>query len=62
MAVMTIHHWGDVPRGVAELRRVARRRVVVFTGDPRVAYESWLTRDYLPGLREVDLFRFPACT
>lgn len=60
MAVMTIHHWEDVPGGVAELSRVARDRVVVFTWDPGVAHESWLTQEYLPQLRDVDLFRFPS--
>ncbi|MEV0845003.1 class I SAM-dependent methyltransferase [Streptomyces sp. NPDC049954] len=33
MAVMTIHHWPDPHRGLAELRRVARRQAV-FTWDP----------------------------
>lgn len=30
LAVLTIHHWPDVHRGLAELRRVARRQVVFF--------------------------------
>ena len=55
---MTVHHWDDVDRGLAELRRVARDRVVVLTWDPEVAAESWLTAEYLPELRELDLFRF----
>jgi SAM-dependent methyltransferase len=58
LASMTIHHWDDLDRGLAELRRVARRRIVIFTWDPEVAAESWLTADYLPELRELDLFRF----
>ena len=33
LASLTIHHWPDRPRGLAEMRRVARR-VVVFTVDP----------------------------
>jgi SAM-dependent methyltransferase len=33
MACVTIHHWGDRARGLAELRRVARGPVVVFTFD-----------------------------
>jgi len=31
LAVLTIHHWSDLAAGVAELRRVARRRIVVLT-------------------------------
>jgi len=58
LASMTVHHWDDLDRGLAELRRVARDRIVIFTWDPDVAAESWLTADYLPELRELDLFRF----
>jgi SAM-dependent methyltransferase len=49
MAVLSDHHWTDHDRGLAEMRRVARRRVL-FTWDPRTERDSWLVRDYLPGL------------
>ncbi|MFJ9374585.1 class I SAM-dependent methyltransferase [Streptomyces sp. NPDC101455] len=49
MAVLTVHHWTDLAAGLAELCRVARRRVVVLTWDQRVFRERfWLVRDYLP--------------
>jgi SAM-dependent methyltransferase len=48
MTVLSDHHWQDRARGLRELRRVARRRVVAFTWDPRYADAFWLTRDYLP--------------
>jgi SAM-dependent methyltransferase len=48
MAVLSDHHWTDHDRGLAEMRRVARRRVL-FTWDPRTALDSWLVRDYIPG-------------
>ncbi|MFJ5778972.1 class I SAM-dependent methyltransferase [Streptomyces sp. NPDC093094] len=49
MALLTVHHWTDLAAGVAELRRVARRRVVVLTWDQHVFRERfWLVRDYLP--------------
>jgi hypothetical protein len=48
MAVLTDHHWPDRARGLAEMRRVARRRAVVFQHDPTVATDFWLVRDYLP--------------
>jgi SAM-dependent methyltransferase len=60
LASMTVHHWDDLDRGLAEMRRVARRRIVIFTWDPDVAAESWLTAEYLPELRRLDLFRFEA--
>ncbi|MEV7886615.1 methyltransferase domain-containing protein [Streptomyces sp. NPDC002817] len=49
MALLTLHHWTDPAAGIAELRRVARRRVVVLTWDQRVFRERfWLVREYLP--------------
>jgi SAM-dependent methyltransferase len=42
MAVLSDHHWEDHERGLAELRRVARRRVVLFTWEPRSLGDSWL--------------------
>ncbi|HVT69345.1 MAG TPA: MerR family transcriptional regulator [Trebonia sp.] len=50
MAVSTVHHWQDPIAGLREMRRVARR-VVVLTFDASDAQQHrgfWLTRDYLP--------------
>lgn len=33
LAVLTVHHWADPVAGLAELRRIARRRIVVLTWD-----------------------------
>ena len=60
MAVLTMQHWTDVTAGLRELRRVARRRVVLFTWDPGVVDELWLTTDYLPVIRDRDKAIFPA--
>ncbi len=49
MAILSDHHWEDRARGLAELRRVARQRVVLFTWEPATLRDSWLVRDYLPG-------------
>jgi SAM-dependent methyltransferase len=49
MAVLSDHHWEDHDRGLDELRRVARRRVVLFTWEPGTVLDSWLVRDYFPG-------------
>lgn len=44
MTVLTVHHWGDLDRGLAEMKRVARRRVVILTYDETVTREFWLLR------------------
>lgn len=49
IALLTVHHWSDLAAGISELRRVARRRVVILTWDQRTFRERfWLVRDYLP--------------
>jgi SAM-dependent methyltransferase len=60
MAVLTMHHWSDVPRGLAEMRRVARLRVVLFTWDPELEDALWLTREYVPRIREQDRRGYPS--
>ncbi len=47
MAVLSLHHWTDRARGLAEMRRVARGPVVVFLRDPAAAEPWWLYR-YFP--------------
>jgi SAM-dependent methyltransferase len=59
MAVLTLHHWSDRARGLAELARVARQRVVLLTWDPE-ADAFWLLQDYLPAFVEVDRRQLPA--
>jgi SAM-dependent methyltransferase len=49
IAVLSDHHWRDRLRGLRELRRVARQRVVLFNADPAEAERFWLTTEYLPG-------------
>jgi SAM-dependent methyltransferase len=58
LAVLTIHHWPDLEGGLRELRRAARRRVVILTFDPSVA-AFWLT-DYFPEILEIDRRTLPA--
>jgi len=52
LAVLTIHHWTDARAGLRELRRVARRQVVLHFVP---GFEWWLIRDYLPELSEIDV-------
>ena len=56
LAVLTIHHWPDRVRGLAEMRRVARKRVVILTHEHLASF--WLG-EYFPGIRRIDLDIFP---
>jgi SAM-dependent methyltransferase len=58
LAVLTLHHWPDVWRGIEELRRAARKTVVILTFDTSVG-GFWLT-DYFPEILEVDQRTMPA--
>ncbi|HVY77187.1 MAG TPA: class I SAM-dependent methyltransferase [Solirubrobacterales bacterium] len=50
MAVLTAHHWPDLERGLAEMRRVSRERIVIVTFDHEVLEELWIARDYFPAM------------
>ena len=52
MAVLSDHHWDDHERGLAELRRVARR-VVLFTWDPATSRDTWVVSEYFPCFEEL---------
>jgi SAM-dependent methyltransferase len=58
LAVLTLHHWPNVPRGLEELRRAARKTVVILTFDTSVG-GFWLT-DYFPEILEIDRRTMPA--
>lgn len=60
LAVLTIHHWPDLQRGLQELRRVARQTVVILTFDTSVG-GFWLT-DYFPEMPEIDRQSMPSIT
>jgi SAM-dependent methyltransferase len=57
MAIITIQHWSDVPAGMAEMARVARRRVVVLSLDSGPLNDLWLMREYFP--RSLDFHTMP---
>lgn len=54
MGVLTIHHWRDFDAGLAEMRRVARRRIVLLTIDPEAIEEVWIVEDYFPEAAALD--------
>lgn len=58
MAMITIHHWPDIPKGLAELRRVTKGPVIIMTFDPAALDKFWNAK-YFPELIEVEKARFP---
>ncbi len=59
LSVLTVHHWPDRVRGLREMLRVARNRVVIVTWDP-ATYGFWLIDDYFPEIREIDRRGLPS--
>ncbi len=58
MAILTIQHWQDLRAGIAEMLRVARRRIVILTFDPDYM-QTWWISEYAPEIGDDDLNRFP---
>jgi hypothetical protein len=58
MAMVTVHHWPDIEKGLAELRRVTRGPVVVMSFDPD-ALEVFWNAQYFPELIAVERARYP---
>ncbi len=52
MAIITVHHWANPRAGIAEMARVARKRVLVLSFEPEPVASHWLVRDYFPYLLE----------
>jgi SAM-dependent methyltransferase len=57
MAVLTIHHWSDRERGVREMRRVTRGKIVFLTYDP--SFRGFWLADYFPALVTLDEKQMP---
>jgi SAM-dependent methyltransferase len=57
MAILTVHHWRDAARGLAELRRVTSGPIVILTYDP--AFRGFWLADYIPELVQLDEKRMP---
>jgi SAM-dependent methyltransferase len=55
LAVLTVHHWPDRARGLAELSRVTQGHIVMVTHCWESAPEGfWLVDDYFPEIVEID--------
>jgi SAM-dependent methyltransferase len=59
MAMVTVHQWPDLQKGLGELRRVTRDRIVVLTFDGDALDRFWLV-DYVPELMGAERRRYPA--
>lgn len=57
MAVLTVHHWSDQAKGLAEMRRVTCGPIVILTYDP--AFRGFWLADYLPELIALDEAQMP---
>jgi SAM-dependent methyltransferase len=58
MAMVTIHHWPDMDKGLKELRRVTKERVIIMTFDPSALDNFWNVH-YFPELIAVEKARYP---
>ncbi len=58
LAILTIHHWQDIHKGLRELKRVTRGKVIILTwnGD----YGDFWLPDYLPEIASIDKELFPS--
>jgi len=59
MAVMTVHQWSDLAKGLAELRRVSAGPVAVVAADQEALGRFWLN-DYAPELFAAKRRRYPS--
>jgi SAM-dependent methyltransferase len=55
MAILTVHHWTDPLRGLAELARVVRGPVAVLTWDASIFNDYWMVAEYVPASRTLDI-------
>lgn len=58
MAMITVHHWPDMDKGLKELRRVTRNQVVIMTFDPEKLDLFW-NAEYFPEVIRVEKSRYP---
>ncbi|HCS20860.1 MAG TPA: SAM-dependent methyltransferase [Bacteroidetes bacterium] len=58
MAMVTVHHWPDIAKGLRELRRVTRGQVIIMTFDPNELDNFW-NAAYFPELIAVEKARYP---
>jgi hypothetical protein len=60
MGTLTIHHWNDLDAGLAEMRRVARKRIVLLTIDAEKNSEIWTLSEYFPAAMRAEEEKMPS--
>jgi SAM-dependent methyltransferase len=58
MAMVTLHHWADMEKGLLEMKRVTRQRVLIMTFDGDALHEFW-NIDYFPEVVAMEKRRYP---
>jgi len=58
MALVTVHHWPDMKKGLQELRRVTKQQVIIMTFDPDALDNFW-NAQYFPEVIEIEKQRYP---
>ncbi len=59
MAMVTVHHWPDIQKGLKELRRVTKNQMLLMTFDPDALDNFW-NAHYFPELIAVEKARYPS--
>src|SRR5579863_5261499 len=57
MAMVTTHHWTDPQKGLLEMRRVTRHRILILTYDPDALDRFW-NIDYFPKVVAIEGRRY----
>ena len=58
MAILTLHHWSDWKKGLQEMKRVTKNKILILTFDAELLGNSW-TSYYFPEIFEVEKKRYP---
>lgn len=58
MAMLTIHHWDELQKGIQEMKRVSKERIVIMTYDPDELEKFWNIH-YFSELIEIEKARYP---
>lgn len=58
MAILTIHHWQNLQKGLDEMMRVTKGKSVIFTWNG--IYNNFWLLDYFPEIGEIDCALFPS--
>jgi SAM-dependent methyltransferase len=58
MSILSIHHWPDMEKGITEMMRVSKNKVLIMTFDPDHINDFW-NYEYFPEVIEIERKRYP---